>query len=174
MHAESKSLLIIWHSRTGASEQAAKAAAAAATALIEELLTMDNHTPYQVLLRQAHEVSLAELLEAQAYLFCAPENLATLSGQMKEFFDRYYYELLGNIEGRYYSAIIAAGTDGAGALKQLQRICTGWRLNEAVPAIILNTATATEEQILAPKKLSPEQIVRACEVGATLMALISN
>ncbi|OFS82750.1 hypothetical protein RP300_01592 [Oligella urethralis] len=173
MQTKHKTLLIIWHSRTGASEQAAKAAAAAAEALIDELASMDD-TPYQLLVKKAAEVSLAELLSAHAYLFCAPENLASLSGQMKEFFDHYYYPLLGQIEGRYYSAIIAAGTDGTAALKQLQRICRGWRLNEAVPAIILNTAAASQAQILAPKQLGVAQVAQAEEIGATLMALIST
>ncbi|CAM5204679.1 hypothetical protein OURE66S_03725 [Oligella ureolytica] len=96
------------------------------------------------------------------------------SGQMKEFFDSFYYDLLGKVEGRHYSAIIAAGSDGAGALKQLERICTGWRLNQAVPAIILNTASSSEEEIRAQKQLSPEQIVRAEEIGSTLIALMST
>lgn len=178
MSSDTKCLLIVWHSRTSTSEQAAKVAAKAALSTIKELLALeaDNNSPnqYEVLVRKASEVSLEELLRAQAYLFCAPENLASLSGQMKEFFDHYYYDLLGQIQGRYYSAIIAAGTDGAGALKQLQRICTGWRLNQAVPAIILNTASATAEEIRAQKQLSPEQIVQAEEIGGTLMALLSN
>ena len=45
---------------------------------------------------------------ADGYLFAAPENLAALSGQMKEFFDRCYYPVLGKIEGRPYGTLIAA------------------------------------------------------------------
>jgi multimeric flavodoxin WrbA len=178
MSSNTKRLLIIWHSRTSTSEQAAKAAKKAAQATILELLGLEDadldHTKYEVILKHATEVSLDDLFNAHSYLFCAPENLASLSGQMKEFFDIFYYELLGKIEGRHYSAIIAAGTDGAGALRQLERICTGWRLNQVVPAIILNTASATKEEILAQKQLSPEQIAQAEEIGATLMALLSN
>lgn len=178
MSSNTKRLLIIWHSRTSASEQAAKAANKAAQSIIKELLTLDaadeSVESYEVMLRKASEVTLEELVSAQGYLFCAPENLASLSGQMKEFFDHYYYDLLGKVEGRYYSAIIAAGSDGRGALKQLERICTGWRLNQAVPAIILNTASQTEEEIRAQKQLSSEQIAQAGEIGSTLMALLSN
>ena len=178
MSSNTKMLLVIWHSRTSASEQAALAATMAARATIDELLTLEDstqhHGKYRVLLRKSSDVTLDELLHAQGYLFCAPENLASLSGQMKEFFDSFYYDLLGKIEGRYYSAIIAAGTDGAGALKQLERICTGWRLNQAVPAVILNTASASEEEIRAKKQLSPEQIAQAEEIGSTLIALLSS
>lgn len=178
MNSNNKQLLIIWHSRTSASEQAATAAKKAAQATIDQLLALEDskQTPskYTVLLKKSSEVTLNELLSAQSYLFCAPENLASLSGQMKEFFDSYYYDLLGKVEGRHYSAIIAAGTDGAGALKQLERICTGWRLNQVVPAIILNTASSSEEEIRAQKQLSPEQIIRAEEIGSTLVALMST
>lgn len=178
MDSNTKTLLVIWHSRTSASEQAANAAATAAQALIGDLVVLEDNEhasrQYAVLVRKASEVTLGELLDSTSYLFCAPENLASLSGQMKEFFDSFYYDLLGKIEGRHYSAIIAAGSDGAGALKQLERICTGWRLNQAVPAIILNTASSSEEEIRAQKQLSPEQIVRAEEIGSTLMALMST
>ena len=178
MSSNIKQLLIIWHSRTSASEQAAKAATKAAQATINELLTLetksDSANDYVVTIKNVSEIQLEDLLKAHSYLFCAPENLASLSGQMKEFFDSFYYDLLGKIEGRHYSAIIAAGTDGSGALKQLERICTGWRLNQVVPAIILNTASATEEEIRAQKQLSSEQIARAEEIGSTLMALLST
>ena len=91
MSSNTKTLLVIWHSRTSASEQAAYAAARAAEATIGELLTLEDSTQnpnkYAVLLRKSSEVTLDELLKAQSYLFCAPESLASLSGQMKEFFD---------------------------------------------------------------------------------------
>ncbi|MDD3757222.1 MAG: NAD(P)H-dependent oxidoreductase [Advenella sp.] len=165
MDANTKTLLVIWHSRTNAAKLAAQAAFDAACKIRQELGQQD-----QILMLYASEVRLEQLLQADAYLFCAPENLASLSGAMKEFFDRFYYDLLGNIEGRPYSAIITAGSDGQGALRQLQRICTGWRLNEKVVPIILNTASQTKEEILAPKTLTAEQLAQAAEVGGTLYA----
>ena len=38
--------------------------------------------------RRARDATADELLAADGYLFCAPENLASVSGEMKEFFDR--------------------------------------------------------------------------------------
>ncbi|MFV9472981.1 flavodoxin family protein [Advenella sp. RU8] len=165
MDANTKTLLIIWHSRTHAARQAAQAAYESACKIRQELGQSD-----EIIMLHANETTLDVLLQADAYLFCAPENLASLSGAMKEFFDRFYYDLLGNIEGRPYSAIITAGSDGQGALRQLQRICTGWRLNEKVKPIILNTASQTKEEILAPKTLTAEQLAKAAEVGSTLYA----
>lgn len=104
-------LLIVWHSRTGASEAMARAACAGA----------GGEGDGQAQLRRADAASADDLLAASAYLFVCPENLGTMSGLMKEFFDRTYYDLLGRIEGRAYASIIAAGSDGAGAQRQLDR-----------------------------------------------------
>ena len=160
-----KKLLVIWHSRTQTAYQAAQAALQGAMRVQDEL-----GQSYSIDLLHVDQVSLAQLLEADAYLFCAPENLGSLSGAMKEFFDRFYYDLLDRVQGRYYSANISAGSDGQGALRQLQRICTGWRLQEQVKPIIINTQSQTPEEILAPKTLSAEQRQAAEEVGATLSA----
>ena len=52
-----------------------------------------------VLIR-AEEAGAEQLLAAGGYLFVCPENLASMSGAMKEMFDCCYYPLLGRIEGR--------------------------------------------------------------------------
>lgn len=91
------------------------------------------------------------LIAAGAYLFACPENLATMSGAMKEFFDRNYYPLLGRIEGRAYATAIAAGSDGSGATNQIDRIVTGWRLRRVSEPLIINCEAQTPEAILAPR-----------------------
>ncbi len=162
-----RSLLILWHSRTGAAHQAAQRACDAALAIKKALAS-----PNTVRLLAAQQVTPADMLAADAYLFCAPENLGSLTGEMKACLDILYYPLLGRIEGRLYSQIIAAGSDGQGAQRQLRRICSGWRLNEQVPGIILNTRSQTPAEILAPKTLTPAQCEQAGEIGATLFALL--
>lgn len=162
-----KTLLIVWHSRTHTSEQTAKLAAKGADDIKKQL-----NLPHHISLRAASEVTLEEFLQADAYLFCAPENLASLSGAMKECLDTYYYDLLNKIEGRHFSALISAGTDGSNALRQLRTICTGWRLKEAVPAQIILTKVDTKEEIQKQKTLTPEQETLAWETGATLFAMM--
>ena len=154
-------LLIVYHTRTGTSRQAAEAAAEAASA----------HGP--TTLCPADRAQAQDLLRADGYLFCAPENLASLSGMMKEFFDRCYYPVLGRIEGRSYAQVICAGSDGQGAARQLARIATGWRLREAHPPLILCTEAQTPDRILAPKTLSDEQVTQARDLGAGLAAGLS-
>lgn len=147
-------LLIAWHSRTGTSEALAKAALEGAGDLAEMI--------------EASEVREDHVLAARGYLFVCPENLATMSGMMKEMFDRLYYPVLGKIEGRAYATIIAAGSDGEGAQRQLDRIATGWRLKRVADPVIVNTDAQTPEEILAPKTVSDRELQLAREMGEGL------
>lgn len=79
-------LLIVYHSRTGGSEQMAHSAAQAASEAAEGEI--------EVILSKAEETGPDAVLNADGYIFCAPENLAALSGVMKDFFDRCYYPVL--------------------------------------------------------------------------------
>lgn len=87
---------------------------------------------------------------------------------MKEMLDRLYYPCLGQIEGRAYSSIMAAGSDGTGAVRQLDRILTGWRLRRVVEPVIVNLAAQTPEQILADKRVPADRLAEAREMGAAM------
>ncbi|OIQ34745.1 MAG: flavodoxin [Roseobacter sp. MedPE-SWchi] len=154
-------LLIIYHSRTGGARQMAEAAYQAAL----------PEGPTRLL--QASEAQPQDLLEAGGFIFCAPENLAALSGQMKEFFDRCYYPVLGQIEGRAYAQMICAGSDGANAARQLARIASGWRLKEVQPPLILCTQAQTPEAILAEKHLSADELEPCADLGQAMQAGLS-
>ena len=108
------------------------------------------------------------MLAVRGYLFCGPENLASLSGAMKEMLDRLYYPLLGRIEGRAYASLIAAGSDGSGAQRQLDRIATGWRLRRVAEPIIVTFAAQTPEAILAVKAPSIRDLGASRDLGAAL------
>ena len=151
-------LLIVWHSRTGAAQAMAQAAWEAACGEGEARLLA------------AQEAQSDDMLAAHGYIFACPENLATMSGAMKEFFDRCYYPLLGQIEGRAYATLIAAGSDGSGAQRQIDRIATGWRLRRVAEPVIVNTAAQTPAAILAPKTVAPEELERCRALGQALAA----
>ncbi|QDI77808.1 MULTISPECIES: NAD(P)H-dependent oxidoreductase [Leisingera] len=154
-------LLIVYHTRTGGSRQMAEAAAAAAR---EEIGTV---------LKRAEDAGPGDLLAASGYIFCAPENLAALSGQMKEFFDRCYYPVLGKIEGRPYAQMVCAGSDGENAARQCARIATGWRLKEVQAPLIICTHAQTPEAILAEKVIPEDQLQACCDLGLALGAGLS-
>ncbi len=85
---------------------------------------------------------------------------------MKDFFDRVYYPVLDRINGRPYATIIAAGTDGTGAARQVQRIATGLRLREVAPPLVVRNGAQTPEAILAPKTVPAVDLAQARELGA--------
>lgn len=176
-------LLVVWHSATGASRQLALAVAAGA---LREARPEGEHSPADALrpvaehsagetavdvdCRHARGVTAAAMLAADAYVFVAPENLGSLAGVMKHFFDRLYYPLLERIAGRPYALVIAAGSDGRGAVRQVERICTGWRLRAVGDATIVLTDAQTPERILAPKRVDAASLARAGDLGQALAA----
>lgn len=164
-----KQLLIVWHSRTGAARQMADAAARGAAAAAAQLEQADELCVVQ---RRAADVDADALLASQGFLFCAPENLASLSGEMKEFFDRNYYAVLDRIQGLPYAAMISAGSDGSGAARQVERICTGWRLNAVAPALIVNLGAQTAAQILAAKRVPAPELARCEELGGLMAGIV--
>ena len=105
----------------------------------------------ETVLMPAEDCQPDDMLSADGYIFVTPENLAAIAGVMKAFFDRCYYPVLGKIQGRPYAAMICAGSDGANAMKQLERIATGWRLKKVADTNIVCTHAQTELEILAPK-----------------------
>ncbi|MNS86461.1 Flavodoxin [compost metagenome] len=111
-------LLIVYHTLTQGTLQMAQAACDGALA--------EGDVDVRLLHAQATQPS--DVLAANAYVFATPENLAAMSGMMKDFFDRCYYPVLDRINGRAYASLVCAGSDGHGAARQIERIATGWRL----------------------------------------------
>jgi len=155
-----KTLLIVWHSMTGGARQMAEAAERGARA-----------EPGVVVRRVAAAAAAAgDVLDADGYLFVTPENLASMAGAMKDFFDRTYYAALDRVNGRPYAALICAGSDGSGAARQLERICTGWRLKRVADTLVVCTHAQTPEAILAPKTIVDADVARCAAAGAALAA----
>lgn len=153
-----RTLLIVYHSLTGGTRQMAEAAqrgAAAEGGVVVRLL-------------HAAEAGPADVLSADAYLFATPENLAAISGQVKDFFDRTYYAALEHLNGRPYAILVCAGSDGSNAARQMARIATGWRLKAVAEPLIVCTHAQTTEAILAPKQIGEEDLERCRALGEAL------
>ena len=119
---------------------------------------------------RAPEAAGADVLAADGYVWVTPENLAAISGVMKDFFDRTYYAALDRIAGRPYATMVCAGSDGENAVRQIERICTGWRLKPICEPIIVCTHAQTPEAILAPKTIGAADLQRCGEIGAAIAA----
>ena len=153
-----KTLLIVYHSFTGGTLQMVQAAASGAS----------TETSLQVSVRHARDADANDLLAADGYIFATPETLAAISGAMKEFFDRTYYPVLDQLNGRPYATMICAGSDGQNAARQVERIATGWRLKSVAPPLIVCTHAQTRDEILRPKLIGPADMVSCADLGAAL------
>lgn len=162
-----KRLLIVWWSMTGGTRQLAEAAAAGARDALEQA---EASAEVQVVLARADQAGPDDVLDASALLVATPENLATMAGMSKDFFDRCWYPVLDRVNGLPFAAIVCAGSDGQGTIRQLQRFATGWRLRQVADPLLVITHAQTPEAILAPKRIPEAELARAAELGATLAA----
>ncbi|UOD51074.1 NAD(P)H-dependent oxidoreductase [Orrella daihaiensis] len=153
-------LLIIYHSMTGGTHQMAQACAQGARA----------DPSVSVVLKHASQTDTDDILRADGYVFATPEYLGSMSGLMKDCFDRTYYPCLERLQGKPYAVMVCAGSDGQGAVKQIERIVTGWRLKAVAPPIIINVRAQTPERILATKQLTESELDPCVELGAMLGA----
>jgi multimeric flavodoxin WrbA len=158
-----KTLLIVYHSMTGGTLQMAQAAASGAR----------TEPAVRVSLLRAADAQAEDVLDASGFIFATPENLAAVSGKMKDFFDRTYYAALDRLNGKPYASLICAGSDGRNAAQQIERIATGWRLRPIADPIILCTHAQTAEEILRPKHIAEQDLTPCEELGATLASGIA-
>jgi len=158
MSARPPTLLIVYHSHTGGTEQMALAAERGAR----------RADGIHVRLSRAQDTGPEDLLAAQGYLFATPENLAAIAGLMKDFFDRCYYPVLERIDARPYALLVCAGSDGANAVRQVERIATGWRLRKVAESRIVCTHAQTPQAILAPKTIAASDLLACEELGEAI------
>ena len=121
-----KKLLIVYHSQSGATARLAAAVYAGAS----------REEGVQVSLRRAWDAGLEDLIDCDALILGSAENSGSLAGGMKDFLDRTYYPAQAQPLHLPYAVFISAGNDGRGALAQLQRILSGYPMEQVSEAII--------------------------------------
>lgn len=155
-----RTLLIVYHSQTGGTRQMAEAAAAGAR----------QEGGVHVRLLHASQAGPDDVLQADGYVFATPENLAAISGVLKDFFDRCYYPALERLNGRPFASLICAGSDGHNAARQIDRIATGWRLKAVAEPLIVCTRAQSTEAILAPKHIGEDELMACGALGESMAA----
>ena len=138
MDADRKTLLIVYHSGSGRTAQLAEAVRRGAGH--EDVESVD------VRFLPAFEAVADDLREAHAVIFGTPENFGYMSGALKDFFDRTFYAVEGEIKNPPYGIFISAGNDGTGALTAIRRIVRGFPMNE-VQAPVIARGDVTEEDL---------------------------
>ena len=150
-----KRLLIVYHTQFGGTAQMAEAAFAGARSIAE----------VDTAFLRAAEAGVADLVAADALLVATSENFGGMAGIVKDFLERVYYPCEGRLEGRAYSVLVCAGTDGTGAMRDVDRVATGLRLRKVHPGLIHKSGVTAR-----PVTLPDEVLARCREIGATLAA----
>lgn len=160
----SKTLLIVYHSVTGGTRQMAEAARDGA------LSEASPGDALAVRMLHACEAGPDDVMAADGLIFATPENLAAISGLMKDFFERCYYPVLDRLQGRPYATLVCAGSDGQQAARQMARIATGWRLRAVAEPLIVCSHAQTPEAIAATKQLPASDLQACTALGAAMAA----
>ena len=116
-----KQLLIVAHQPSDNTRRLAQAALRGATHAELENIEARLLTPF--------ETEVNDVLQADAIILGTTENLAYMSGALKDFFDRTYNQVLEKKQGLPVVCYIRAGSDGTGTRKAIETIITGlkWR-----------------------------------------------
>ena len=107
------------------------------TLLIKQKVTealIENTSNLDISISTPFETNAKDILEADGLLIGTTENLASMAGATKDFFDRTYYDLLEKKEGLPIVIWVRAGHDGTGTVKQLTGIIAGlrWKLVQKI------------------------------------------
>lgn len=154
-------LLIVYHTQSGGTAQLAECAARGARTVGEADLVV----------RRAVEATADDVLAADGLLIGSPENFGYMAGLVKDFFDRVFYPCEAAVAGRPYSVFICAGGDGTGAMREIDRIMTGWRMRKVHPGVIARRVGGMAGS--SRGHLDPSDLELVEELGATLAAGIA-
>jgi len=141
-------ILIVYHSQTGHTKQMADA-------VFEGAKAIDG---VEVRLKKADETTLDDLLNCDGLAVGTPENFGYMSGMIKDFFDRTYFEAQDKVFRKPYVVFISAGNDGSGALRSIERIAIGYKFKRVFSPVI------------AKGDITEELLEQCRELGGTLAA----
>ena len=141
-------LLIVYHTQSGNTGQRAEAVRQGAC----------SEPGITVRMKRAFDSTIDDLLGCQGLLLGTPENFGTMSGALKDFFDRTYYPAEGKTVALPYAVFISAGNDGRGTVTQIERIATGYGWKRVA------------EPLIVRKTITPADLSAASELGAALAA----
>jgi multimeric flavodoxin WrbA len=150
-----KELLIVWHSQFGGTAQMAAAARDGALGVPDMIVTYV----------EARMAGVAEFQRCDGLLLATSENFGSLSGMSKDFLERVFYPCEHAMEGKPYSVIVCAGSDGEGAMRQTDRIITGLRMRKVLPGIVYCSGVTAQ-----PVQVPSTTLAQCHELGATLAA----
>ena len=122
-------LLIVYHSQSGTTSRMAEAVIAGARDPAVEGV--------EVRVLEALDAGSDDLLWCDGFILGTPENFGYMSGALKLFLDRVYYEVIDKVDGKPYALFVRAGNDGTGAITSVTRILTGLKVREVQAPLLI-------------------------------------
>ena len=99
-----------------------------------------------------------DVLWADAIVLATPEHFGSMSGALKDFFERVFYPCVDHTKGRPYAIVVKGGHDGQGTVLSIRRIVAGLEWREVV------------EPVVAVGDVTEAHLAAATELGATVAA----
>ena len=134
-----KHLLIVYHSKTGNTQLLTDA-------VVRGAMNCEV-TAVEVRALRAPEAGPGDLLWADALLLGTPENFGYLSGAVKDFLDRTFYEVEGKLAPLPYAMFVSAGNDGTGAVRAMERIANGYPFVAVQDPLIIRGAPQQKDLV---------------------------
>jgi multimeric flavodoxin WrbA len=134
--ADARRLLVTFHSRSGGTQSLADAVVDGATGA--------EINGVEVRVTTAFEATADDVRWCDGIVLGTPENFGYMSGALKDFFERVYYDLLDETRGLPYALFVKGGHDGEGAIRSVERIVTGlgWKAVLA-PVLVVGDVDGT-------------------------------
>jgi multimeric flavodoxin WrbA len=126
MSARAPRILIVYASQRGGTTQLAEA--------VERGAKREE----RVSVRRLHGTLAGpeDLLWCDGLVIATPENFGYMAGAVKDFFDRTFYEVQGQVDQMPYAVVVRAGNDGTFALSAVERIARGYPLRKVTEPVL--------------------------------------
>jgi flavorubredoxin len=119
-----KKILVIYHSQSGNTEAMAKAIAAGG-----------KGAGATVTLKKAVDAGVDDLMGCDAVVIGTPNYFGYMAGMVKDFFDRVWGTVRGQMENKPYAVFGSYGGGGLPAIESVERICEGLGMKKACDCI---------------------------------------
>ncbi len=146
----SKKLLVAYHSRSGSTRTLCDNVAAGAQSIESKSVEL------QVL--EVSKVTSAQVIDSSAIILGTPINFGYMSGLMKDFLERIFYECIDHTKGKPYGLFVKGDTDIDAGLLSLHKIIGGLEWKEVFAPV----------KVIGP--ISIESSQQCFELGATICA----
>jgi flavorubredoxin len=136
-----KKILVIYHSQSGNTEAMARAIAEGG-----------KGAGAAVTLKKAADAGVDDLLACDAVVIGTPNYFSYMAGMIKDFFDRVWGTVRGQMENKPFAVFGSYGGGGLPAIESVEKICEGLGMKKIYDSIGIQR-TPTAENLKACKEL---------------------